>query len=176
VDYQWKKCPTYFSILLLGAGEDTEAIDYFWYHLARIKETEGPLEGMIECIQRPGETIYVPGGWWHAVLNLDDTMAVTQNFCNSANFDNVWRSMRVQRYQLARYFLFKLSKKNPALYKRAIQLNSLDHFIPFENRIVTHHALNVSTDSYSDSSSDSSESSSKSLSSDEEEEQVNNIN
>ena len=131
---------------------------------------------MIECIQRPGETIFVPGRWWHAVLNLDDTMAVTQNFCNSANFDNVWRSMRVQRFQLARYFLHKLKKKNPALYKKAIQLNAKDKFIPFENRLSTHAVLNVSTDSYSDSSSDSSDSSSKSLSSDAEDQPDNNIN
>jgi histone arginine demethylase JMJD6 len=119
---------------------------------------------MIECIQKPGETVFVPGGWWHAVLNLDDTMAVTQNFCNSSNFDNVWRCMRIQRYRLSKYFLHKLKKKCPAFYRRALQLNSADKFILVEERLAGNFMLDISTDSISDSSSeDSSSSSEKSL-------------
>ncbi len=33
---------------------------------------------MLECVQRPGELLYVPEGWHHATLNYGETLAVAQ--------------------------------------------------------------------------------------------------
>jgi histone arginine demethylase JMJD6 len=58
----------------------------------------------------------VPGGWWHAVLNLDNTIAVTENFCNSGNFEKVWLETRKGRKKLSCKWLALMKKLEPALY------------------------------------------------------------
>ncbi|XP_021886897.1 F-box protein At5g06550 [Carica papaya] len=43
----------------------------------------------IECICRAGEVIFVPNGWWHLVINLEDSIAITQNYVSRRNLVNV---------------------------------------------------------------------------------------
>lgn len=45
----------------------------------------------LQCEQRMGETIFVPSGWWHGVLNGDHgpTAAVTENFAAFGNLAEV---------------------------------------------------------------------------------------
>jgi len=101
---------------LIKKGEDDEAIHYFDFALPRLKQAEnhpkGKLPDMIECIQYPGETIFVPGGWWHGVLNLDTTIAITENVCNEGNFERVWVLTRAGRKRLA-YKWLRLLRRHP---------------------------------------------------------------
>ncbi len=92
---------------LVKPGEDDEAINYFVDILPRIRQTY-PHARRSEVVQRPGDTLYVPAGWWHAVLNLDDTVAVTQNFVSRSAFDGAWDRTRSGRKGMARAWLAKL--------------------------------------------------------------------
>lgn len=49
--------------------------------------------------------MFVPGGLWHAVINLEDTIAVTQNVMTHENFTKVWRATRCERPKFATKFL-----------------------------------------------------------------------
>ncbi|CAN0879256.1 Arginine-specific demethylase JMJ22 [Linum grandiflorum] len=43
----------------------------------------------VECICRAGEVIFVPNGWWHLVINLEESIAITQNYVSRRNLLNV---------------------------------------------------------------------------------------
>jgi histone arginine demethylase JMJD6 len=43
----------------------------------------------LACVQRPGEIVFVPSGWWHQVENLTPTVSLTENFVNESNLPAV---------------------------------------------------------------------------------------
>jgi len=135
------------------ATEDDEAIMYFDFLLPRIK-AKHPEIRVYEGMQNPGELIYIPTDWWHGVLNLEDTVAVTQNYCGYDNFDLVWERTRKERKKLSHLWLRNMRKFAPDLHIRALELNRRDGF-----RMRHERDPDEDSSSSSDSSSDSESSS-----------------
>ena len=61
------------------------AAQYFGEVLDSLPAEQRPLQ----CMLAEGETIFIPSGWWHTVLNVVNTVAVTGNFMNDANAQHV---------------------------------------------------------------------------------------
>jgi hypothetical protein len=40
-------------------------------------------------VQKPGDVVYSPPGWWHQVINLEATISVTENFVDRLSAANV---------------------------------------------------------------------------------------
>ncbi|CAE7262076.1 jmjd6 [Symbiodinium sp. CCMP2456] len=137
---------------VLQKGEDTEAVMYFDFILPRLKEAYPDVK-TYEGLQRPGDIIFVPGDWWHGVLNLQDCVAVTQNYCGRDNFETVWCRTRKDREKVAYLWLRNMRKFAPRLYNWALDLNTRDGYRMRHERSSGEKKAASDTDSSSDSSS-----------------------
>ncbi|KZO92774.1 Clavaminate synthase-like protein [Calocera viscosa TUFC12733] len=52
-------------------------------------------------VQREGDMVYVPSGWWHLVVNLSPSIAVTQNFVSRHELASVLTFMRDKPAQIS---------------------------------------------------------------------------
>jgi histone arginine demethylase JMJD6 len=76
----------------------------------------------LHVVQGPGDVIFVPSGWWHVVINLDFTVAVTENFCSTANFHKVFMHTRISRPKMTQRWLACLSTVRPDLARVGQQI------------------------------------------------------
>ena len=76
--------------------------------------------------------LHVPSGWFHLVLNLDESLAVTQNFVPQAKLPDVLGFLRDKREQVSGFsedvadtayelFVEKLGEKYPEILKEGLE-------------------------------------------------------
>ena len=68
---------------------DLFAVSWYRHVLPQLRDKTWYGQNVIEAIQKPGETIYIPHGQAHAVLNLDENLSVTENFLSLGAMDEL---------------------------------------------------------------------------------------
>ncbi|KAF8933167.1 hypothetical protein BGZ52_008441 [Haplosporangium bisporale] len=76
-------------------------MEWFSNFYASTQFPDDPAERPLEGICREGEIMFVPRGWWHAVVNLDDCIAVTQNYVGSQNLRETMEFLYLKRDQVS---------------------------------------------------------------------------
>lgn len=87
--------------------------------------------GCREGICAAGEILHVPSGWFHLVLNLEDSLALTQNFVPEGKLADVLAFLRNQRDQVSGFrddvcetayelFVERLGESHPDVLSRGL--------------------------------------------------------
>uniref|UniRef100_A0A6T0TPY8 JmjC domain-containing protein n=1 Tax=Alexandrium monilatum TaxID=311494 RepID=A0A6T0TPY8_9DINO len=79
-------------------------IEWFFNFYSELRKVAdgNPAWDLKEGTCGPGDAVYIPCGWWHCVLNLeDDTVAVTQNYASETHVHSIRRFLREKIEQVS---------------------------------------------------------------------------
>jgi len=71
----------------------------------------------IECIVEAGELLFIPRGWWHIVLNLEESIAITENYVSETNLSHVLEFLKSKPEQISGWH-----EKEEDLYRLLVEV------------------------------------------------------
>jgi len=79
----------------------------------------------IECTLNAGELMFIPSQWWHSVINLEESVAITQNYVSKSNLKSVYEFLKSKKNKrVFDLFLTELKKDFPELSEELERGNS----------------------------------------------------
>jgi hypothetical protein len=86
-----------------------------------------------ECTVEPGDVVFVPHGWWHAVFNLSEVnIAITHNYVSQSNLPTVLRFLEHKKDQISGCRDREESIKPAFLleaFQRGLEKNGIGHLV-----------------------------------------------
>ena len=121
---RWCLFPPQTPKHLIGMDDERPQINSVsWYnsYYEKVTSSDWPLEYKpVEVLQLPGETVFVPNGWPHIVVNLETTVAVTHNYASEFGpFERMFDEVSRDEPRFARQWLEGMKNERPDLYLRA---------------------------------------------------------
>lgn len=87
--------------------------------------------GCVEGVCKDGEVLHVPSGWWHLVVNLDASIAITQNFVPGSHLPGILSFLRDKPDQVSGFkkdvidpygtFIERMQTEHPDLLHQALK-------------------------------------------------------
>ncbi len=73
----------------------------FWSFHQEARCHKDPSKRPLEAVLHPGEIIFVPHGYWHMVVNLDFSVALTHNYVSTSNLFSCLKFLRFKPDQIS---------------------------------------------------------------------------
>eukprot|EP01026_Neomeris_dumetosa_P057999 TRINITY_DN5371_c0_g1_i12.p2 TRINITY_DN5371_c0_g1~~TRINITY_DN5371_c0_g1_i12.p2 ORF type:complete len:278 (-),score=45.48 TRINITY_DN5371_c0_g1_i12:210-1043(-) len=74
----------------------------------------------VECVVNEGDLMFVPRGWWHLALNLNDSICITQNYVSCITLPQVLEFFRLGNEDLVSGCKPEVRKNIYELFSRAL--------------------------------------------------------
>ncbi|CAK4692755.1 hypothetical protein LEN26_016494 [Aphanomyces euteiches] len=113
-------------------GEVSTPVSLMEWFVTFYSQTKSKTPQHLEGICRTGEMIFVPRGWWHLVLNVEESLAITQNYVSTSNLEHVLHFLKDKPDQVSG---LDEEAKRPLLYanfRAALEENHPELLKPFD--------------------------------------------
>lgn len=62
-------------------------------------------------VQREGETVFLPAGWWHVVLNVEEATAISCSLALGRDVERLWGELEREDPEMAAFWRRAMDKE-----------------------------------------------------------------